>query len=414
MNNLNKSFWNEYYTATNDDIEKSSSFSNFVYSNYVEKYNSDNVCLKICDLGSGNCRDTLFFHNKGNMCYGIDVNGVLAKEFNNCKLIKKDVESVLKNYELRMLFDIMYMRWFLHALPYNISTNIFTNAVRNLKQNGLMCIEVRSINDIELKENSIYDEDDNSYATKHKRWLYSIDMCKKLAADNDCEILHCEEGYFSRNENTETVNPLLIRFVCRKRSLPYYEKSPNYDKFKHILPKMQHCTSHYHMIDKMNKILEKYQIKYTAVAGTSLGLKRQGGIIPWDNDIDIGFVSEEWKKLFEIKDLLEDNGFKYESNGKGHCHFGPIDCFELKLNKEQNTYEGCCGTYCTTEEYKNVVKQIFGYSYVYAPFCNHDSLVRKKKKKYFHEGNVNDNYHFKDKTVKVFDLNHNDLTYLLK
>ena len=61
-----------------------------------------------------------------------------------------------------------------------------------------------------------------------------------------------------------------------------------------------------------NKILENNNIKYVAVAGTSLGLSRHGGIIPWDNDIDIGFVEKEWEYLFKIKDELEKNGFKYE------------------------------------------------------------------------------------------------------
>ena len=107
------------------------------------------------------------------------------------------------------------MRWFLHALPYDISNNIFINSIHNLKPGGLICIEVRSINDLDLKKNSIYDDNDKSYTTTHKRWLYSIEMCRKLALDNDCDILYCKEGYFSPNTNTETSNPLLIRFICR-------------------------------------------------------------------------------------------------------------------------------------------------------------------------------------------------------
>ena len=96
--------------------------------------------------------DTIFFSSKKNLCYGIDINGVLHKESINLKLIKKDVLDVLNSYELRTLFDIIYMRWFLHALPYNISTAIFINAIHNLKPGGLICIEVRSINDDELKK----------------------------------------------------------------------------------------------------------------------------------------------------------------------------------------------------------------------------------------------------------------------
>jgi len=413
MNNLNKSFWSNYYKSNEDDINKPSSFSEFVYSNYMEKYNRDNIYLKICDLGSGNCRDTMFFSQKGNLCHGIDINGVIKVNSVNCKLIKEDVLTVLKSHKLQTLYDVIYMRWFLHALPYDISKNIFISSLHNLKPNGLICIEVRSINDEELKKNSTYDEGDKSYKTKHKRWLYSIEMCKTLAEENYCDVLYCEEGYFSPNINTETHNPLLIRFICRKRLLPYYMKSKNYNKYKHILPKMKHSVEDYDKMEIMNKILEEHNIKYVAVAGTTLGLNRHGGIIPWDNDIDIGFIEDEWKKLFNIKDLLVKKGFKYEKFGieNAHCHFGPIDCFKLTLKDKY--YEGEAKTYCSVDEYYNVVKQIFGYTYIYAPLCSEKSL-RKRYGNYFNEGNVNDNFHFTDKSVKVFNLTHHDLSYQLK
>lgn len=414
MNNQNKVFWDNYYKTTKHDILKPSSFSNFVYKNYIKKYNNENVYLKIADLGCGNCRDTKFFSSRKNLCYGIDINGVLDKENINCKLIKKDVLNVLKNYKLCMLFDIIYMRWFLHALPYNISNDIFINSIHNLKPGGLITIEVRSINDKELKKNSVYNKNDKSFTTTHKRWLYSIDILKNLASKNDCDVIYCKEGYFSPNNNTETKNPLLIRFICQKRKLAYYEKSENYSKYKHIIPKMSNSTAHYDKMSKLNKILEKNNIKYVAVAGTLLGLNRHGGIIPWDNDIDIGFVEEEWGKLFKIKDELKKEGFFYINNGENHCHFGPIDCFKLIKNNNDNFYKGCCGVLCSVNEYNNVVKQIFGYTYIYAPFNNHQSLVKRFGENYFKKGNVNDNFHFKDKTVKNFNLNHNDLSYQLK
>ena len=314
------------------------------------------------------------------------------------------------------------MRWFLHALPYNLSHDIFVNAVHNLKPNGLICIEVRSINDNELRKASTFNEDDKSYTTKHKRWLYSIDMCKKLASENDCDVLYCDEGYFSPNKNTETSNPLLIRFVCRKKILPYYLKSENYINYKHIIPKMYISTiagtkfsldKQYQSMNKLNLVLEKYNIKYVAVAGTSLGLNRHGGIIPWDNDIDIGFVEKEWNKLLSIKDELKQNGIEYKYNkGTKGCHLGPIDCFKLK--KKGDFYIGPAKTMCSVNEYNNVVKQIFGYTYIYAPFCNKESLTRRYGADYFFKGNVNDNFHFKDKNVKIFNLNHKDYCYQLK
>ena len=319
-----------------------------------------------------------------------------------------------------MLFDVIYMRWFLHALPYNISNDIFINSIHNLKPGGLITIEVRSINDNELKKNSIYNETDKSFTTTHKRWLYSIEMLKDLASNNDCDVLYCEEDYFSPNNNTETTNPLLIRFICQKRQMAYYENSENYIRYKHILQKINsNIMEYYNHLIIFNKILEKYNIKYVAVAGTSLGLARHGGIIPWDNDIDVGVLENDWKKLNSIKNILIKNGLSVHIPPKKHSsynkqiHFGKIDCFKLtKINND--FYNGVAGTYCSVDEYNNIAKQIFGYTYIYAPFCNHKSLKKRYGENYFKIGNVNDNFHFKDNTVKNFNLNHNDLSYKLK
>ena len=413
MSNINKTFWDNYY-KNNKGIIKSSLFANFVYDNYINEYNNKNIYFKIADLGCGNCIDSIFFSEKGNLCYSIDINGVIDKEYPNCNLIKADVEEMLEYNKLQTLVDLVYMRWLLHALPYKNSENIFKNAINNVKPNGLICVEVRSLNDLELIKNSKYDDNDKSYETTHKRWLYTTEMCKKIATENNCEILYCEEGYFSPNINTETDNPLLIRIICKKKLLAYYEQSENYNNYKHILPQMKdHTIKSYNDMDILNKILEKHNIKYVAVAGTTLGLNRHGGIIPWDNDIDIGFIECEWEKLlnFTVLDDLEKNGLKYVTHHACHSFIGSIDCFKLAL--KNNSYDGDAGTYCHKDEYKNIAKQIFGYTYIYAPLCSKKSLTRRYGN-YFCEGDVNDNFHFKDDYVKRFKLNNYDLSYQLK
>lgn len=420
MSNINRDFWDRYYknNKNTEKIKSNSSFSTYIYNNYINKYNKENVFLKIADLGCGNCRDSIYFSQKGNICYAIDSSGIIDKEYKNCNLIIDDVEDVLKYNKLQTLVDMVYMRWFLHAMEHNKSKNIFNYAVKNLKPNGLVCIEVRSHNDEELKKSSVYNQNDKSYKTTHKRWLYTMNICNQLAKENDCEVLYLEEGYFSPSINTETDNPLLIRFICRKKLLPYYEKSKNYDIYKHILPKMKDNTMNsYSNMDIMNKILEKHNIKYVAVAGTVLGLNRHGGIIPWDNDIDLGFIDSEWQKLLSIKDELVSNGLIFtprpEHNNKV-IHFGVIDCLHLELNTNINSYCGIAGTFCSVDEYENTVKQIFGYSYVMAPVTSVKSLSYRYGKNYFNAGNVNDNYHFKDVSVSVFTLEPNDLSYQLK
>lgn len=212
----NNNFWTHYYKHNTDDILHHSSFSDFIYHSYIRplKYT-----LQIADLGSGNCRDSIFFANMGHPCFAIDANGVLKDTSNPmCVFIKDDVEDVLKHNRLHTLLDMVYMRWFLHAMPYDKSASVFQHAVQTLKPNGFVCVEVRSINDTDLVQKSVYDETDQSYTTTHKRWLYSVEQCKALAIQNQCEVLYCEEDHFSPNKHTETQNPLLIRMICQKKN----------------------------------------------------------------------------------------------------------------------------------------------------------------------------------------------------
>lgn len=137
-----------------------------------------------------------------------------------------------------------------------------------------------------------------------------------------------------------------------------------------------------------------------------------GGIIPWDNDIDICFIDSEWKKLLKIKTELEENGLKYNDRGYRFCRFGLIDCFKITLKDDY--YSGYLPTYLHKDEIKQVRKQIFGYTYIYAPFCCSKTLAYRYGDTYFTEGDVNDNYHFKDKKTSRFKLEQNDLSYQIK
>ena len=53
----------------------------------------------------------------------------------------------------------------------------------------------------------------------------------------------------------------------------------------------------YHLLEIFNKISNKYGIRYWAECGTVLGYKRHGGIIPWDDDIDIDVHPDDLSKL---------------------------------------------------------------------------------------------------------------------
>jgi hypothetical protein len=415
MTSENRKFWKEFCSKEYSPIVERSDFAQHVYNDHIKSYNDQGVYLKIGDFGCGNCRDSRFFA-KHNIVYSIDKDGVNNVETDRCQLILEDVDVVLKKQQLKTLLDLVYMRWFLHAMSYENSTSILNETLSALKPGGLICIEVRSMNDEELIKTSEYNESDKSYTTTHKRWPYTKEQLEKFAKTHNLEILELSEDYYSKNNNTETKDPLLIRCILQRKLLPYYENSNNYKLYEHIPQKMKSKTLQtYKQMDIMNQLLGRHNIKYVAVGGTILGLNRHGGIIPWDNDIDIGFTSDEWKKLFDIKDELVKAGLNYTRNGPNpdgktiHCHFGKIDCFLIE--RKGDYYSGTCRTSCHVDEYSNIYKQKFGYTYLYAPICSKASLSHRYNSSYFTTGDVSDNYHFWDKKVPRFTLTKEDRSF---
>lgn len=48
------------------------------------------------------------------------------------------------------------------------------------------------------------------------------------------------------------------------------------------------------MMMEIDRVCRKCGIEYTLLGGTMLGAVREGGFIPWDDDLDIGFTRPEW------------------------------------------------------------------------------------------------------------------------
>jgi SAM-dependent methyltransferase len=208
-----KLFWDTWYSRHANIIDIPSSFANYINTYYIQPLNTIGRILKIADLGCGNCRDSKLFSTTGNSVISVDKSGVLDISNPNIKLIRDDVEHVLDTLDLK--FDLVYMRWFLHAIPYDTAERVFKKSVASIKKDGLICIEVRSLNDTSLIKSSRFDDKDKSYTTDHKRWLYTKEMLLKLTTGMDLEILELVEKYgYSRVSDTE--DPLLIRYIARK------------------------------------------------------------------------------------------------------------------------------------------------------------------------------------------------------
>lgn len=87
-------------------------------------------------------------------------------------------------------------------------------------------------------------------------------------------------------------------------------------------------------LKELDRICRKYNISYSLGGGTCLGQLRHGGFIPWDDDIDIDMLTEDYQKFLSIapKELDCDKFYlrSYKTDSKWTRSFSRL---EIKYTK---------------------------------------------------------------------------------
>ena len=92
------------------------------------------------------------------------------------------------------------------------------------------------------------------------------------------------------------------------------------------------------IMDEIHRVCVKNKIRYGLIAGSALGIVNYKGFIPWDDDIDVCVLREDWDKFINAldKDLKDKYYYQcFEKDKKYNTIMGPT----MKIRKKDTYIE---------------------------------------------------------------------------
>jgi len=100
------------------------------------------------------------------------------------------------------------------------------------------------------------------------------------------------------------------------------------------------------LICEFDRVCKKHGLKYYACGGTALGVERHKGFIPWDDDVDLTMLREDYERLISLKDEFENPYFLQHYTTDKAFIFGFAKLQNLKTTAlEQVNSPSCQGIF---------------------------------------------------------------------
>ncbi len=83
-------------------------------------------------------------------------------------------------------------------------------------------------------------------------------------------------------------------------------------------------------LKELQRICDKHNLNMFLIGGTAIGAIRHKGFIPWDDDIDVGLLREDYEKLLEILPEELDERFGFDNWNTNKDFPAPNTCVYAK------------------------------------------------------------------------------------
>ena len=204
-------YWNQFYNKEGKNIQNPSDFAQFVLP-YLKSGK------RLMDIGCGNGRDSIYFAKNQILVTGVDasetaIEQLQKEQIENGHFVCDDFVTCKALYQMQ--YDYFYSRWTIHAISKRQEDELLQNITESLREDGLLLVEVRSINDELYGKGSLVEKNAFIYNSHYRRFIERTEFRKKLENLGFEIVFEEEKKGFSKTKESD---PTLIRIIAKKKN----------------------------------------------------------------------------------------------------------------------------------------------------------------------------------------------------